>query len=238
MEVESVTIQRITTNIQQLNQNVQTLDNYVDLIGGTGDDETMRSLMNELVRNSNALSKNTNSMIKELVMSESDDRRFRVRRERLMSDYMAVLNRLQTAQRKAVVKEKAQIKSVAYEDQALSSSNGESDSIQLKQIQQQHRINLNEIRERQHALSELENDIGDVNQIFKDLAHIVHDQGEMVDSIEANIEHSSIHVSQAHTNITQAHHYQTKARQKKILLSGFCIALLLIIILIIYLWSR
>ena len=30
----------------------------------------------------------------------------------------------------------------------------------------------------------MEQDIGDINQIFKDLAHIVHDQGEMVDSIE------------------------------------------------------
>ena len=34
------------------------------------------------------------------------------------------------------------------------------------------------------ALATLEQDIGDINQIFKDLAHMVHDQGDMVDSIE------------------------------------------------------
>jgi len=34
------------------------------------------------------------------------------------------------------------------------------------------------------ALATLKQDIGDINQIFKDLAHMVHDQGDMVDSIE------------------------------------------------------
>lgn len=46
------------------------------------------------------------------------------------------------------------------------------------------------------ALQQLEQDIGDVNQIFADLARIVHDQGDMVDSIEANVEHAQIHVEQ------------------------------------------
>ncbi|KAK6022946.1 SNARE domain protein, partial [Ostertagia ostertagi] len=47
-----------------------------------------------------------------------------------------------------------------------------------------------------NALQQLEQDIGDVNQIFADLARIVHDQGDMVDSIEANVEHAQIHVEQ------------------------------------------
>jgi len=182
-------------------------------------------------------------MIKELVMSSSEDRQFRVQRERLTNDYMSVLNRLQAIQRKAVAKEKAQINTVTIDDETLSSEakgyGGVGDnSFRLKHIQQQHKINLEEIRERQQALSELERDIGDINQIFTDLAHIVHDQGEMVDSIEANIEHTSIRVEQAHTNINQAYTYQKQARQKKFILSIFCIALLLIIILVLYLWAR
>ena len=60
----------------------------------------------------------------------------------------------------------------------------------------------------------------------------------MVDSIEANIEHTSIHVGQANTTLNQALVYQKKARQKKIILSVFCVALLLIILLVIYLWRR
>lgn len=88
------------------------------------------------------------------------------------------------------------------------------------------------------ALQQLEQDVNDVNQIFKDLARIVHEQGDMVDSIEANVEHASIHVEQGSTNVRQALHYQTKARQKKFLLLIFFSALILIFLLAIYLWSR
>ena len=48
----------------------------------------------------------------------------------------------------------------------------------------------------------------DVNQIFKDLATMVHEQGELVDSIEANVESAQVHVSQASTQLSQARQYQ------------------------------
>lgn len=152
---------------------------------------------------------------------------------------MAVLNRLQSAQRRAASKEKAQIRTVTDQDEQLSSRDQpEVDPLQQMQIQEQRRQNLAELKDRRQALNQLEQDIDDVNQIFKDLARIVHDQGEMVDSIEANVEHASIHVQQGHVNVQQALHYQTKARQKKLLLSIFCIALVLIVVLTIYLWRR
>ena len=54
----------------------------------------------------------------------------------------------------------------------------------------------------------VQSDIMDVNQIFKDLATMVHEQGEVVDSIEANVESAQVHVSQASTQLTQARQYQ------------------------------
>jgi t-SNARE complex subunit (syntaxin) len=174
-----------------------------------------------------------------------------------MNDFMSVLNRLQAAKRKAATREKTQIRSVTVEDEQLhvSQRSGFDDPIQMQQLQQQHRMNLNEIRERQQALASLEQDIGDCNQIFKDLAHMVHDQGDMVDSIEvnkntiqnnkltfysmkANIETATVQVQQGHTQIAQAHYYQTKARQKKLILGGICIAVLFVLILAFILWLR
>lgn len=74
-----------------------------------------------------------------------------MQRERLMNEYMGVLNCLQTAQRKAAVKEKAKIKSVTVEDEMLSVRQNDitTENEQKHQLQQQHRIHLNEIRERQ-----------------------------------------------------------------------------------------
>jgi syntaxin 12/13 len=217
---------------------VQNLEVLVERIGGPQDNNRTKESMNELIHRCNGLSKQINTLMKELVGISNDYKQYKLPRERLMNEYMAVLNRLQAAQRKAVFKEKVQIKTVAAEEEMLSARETREDSTRQIQMQEQHRVNLNELRERQQALHQLESDVNDVNQIFKDLARIVHEQGDMVDSIEANVEHASIHVEQGNVHVRQALHYQTKARQKKLLLLIFFIALFLILALGFYLWSR
>lgn len=242
-DTSSIAIQRITSSIQQLNQYVQQLTQNVEKIGGTEDNERNRVITAELIQQSNELSHITNRMLKDLNAAQQgnvENRFLKVQCERLMNDFMSVLNRLQAAKRKAAIREKTQIKTVTVEDEQLNAQrrSGFDDPIQMQQLKQKHQMNLNEIKERQQALTTLEQDIGDINQIFSDLAHMVHDQGEMVDSIEANIEQASVQVHQGYTNVIQAQHYQTKARQKKLLLSAICIAILLILILVFVLWIR
>ncbi|PIO75187.1 SNARE domain protein [Teladorsagia circumcincta] len=92
-----------------------------------------------------------------------------------------------------------EIRDAAEQDAEAASRRIEEDAYDRErqfQRQRQQQLNLNEFKERQQALQQLEQDIGDVNQIFADLARIVHDQGDMVDSIEANVEHAQIHVEQ------------------------------------------
>ncbi|KAI3409990.1 hypothetical protein GPALN_006356 [Globodera pallida] len=242
MELENkgaeAVVQKISLNIQQLSQFVQNLNQLIDKIGGAEDNDRTRNATNDLLHKSNELSHSTNQMLKKLLADSNANRAVRVQGERLMNDFMGVLNRLQASKRKAAAREKTQIRSVTVEDEQLHGRMGVDDPIQMRQLQQQHRMNLDEIRERQQALSALEQDIGDINQIFKDLAHMVHDQGEMVDSIEANIEHASIHVQEAHTNVAQAVHYQTKARQKKLMISAFCFIVFLVLFLVLYLWLK
>merc|ERR1719200_93872 len=93
--------------------------------------------------------------------------------------------------------------------------------------------NLEHLIERERAVTQLEADIMDVNQIFKDLAAMVHDQGELVDSIEANVETSSIRVSEGTEQLRQAERYQNKARKKKMILAIIGVVVLVIIISII-----
>ena len=65
-------------------------------------------------------------------------------------------------------------------------------------------VNMVQLREREAALRKLENDIVDVNMIFKDLAVMVHDQGEIIDSIESNVEAVQIRVTEANTHLESA----------------------------------
>merc|ERR1711936_410108 len=88
------------------------------------------------------------------------------------------------------------------------------------QMMMQEEQNLEHLVERERAVTQLEADIGDVNQIFKDLAAMVHDQGEMVDSIEANVESASIHVNEGADDLRMAERYQNKARRKKLCLAA------------------
>lgn len=73
---------------------------------------------------------------------------------------------------------------------------------------------LEEVRQREQAIRQLESDILDVNQIFKELATMVHEQGEVIDSIEANIEQAHIQVEEGVRQVSQAATYQvTKSTQ-------------------------
>jgi len=58
-------------------------------------------------------------------------------------------------------------------------------------------------------------------------------QGEMVDSIEANVESSSIRVNEGADELRMAERYQNKARRKKMCLAATGLIVLIILILII-----
>lgn len=45
-------------------------------------------------------------------------------------------------------------------------------------------------------MRQLDQEISDIKQVMKELARIVHEQGDIVDSIEANVEHASMQVQQ------------------------------------------
>lgn len=75
---------------------------------------------------------------------------------------------------------------------------------QQAQIQMESDVNMSQLREREAALRRLESDIVDVNMIFKDLAIMVHDQGEIIDSIESNVEAVQIRVTEANSHLESA----------------------------------
>lgn len=231
-------IRKIHANIEELEQKVQHLDSFISRLT---ESEQCREQFNELAHKAQLLSKETNHLMKQLVQLSNANRSLRIHRERLQNEYIGVLNRLQRCQRRAAQTEKAsmrQIRDAAEQQNAESRRKMEEEAYDREkqlQRQRQQEINLNEFKERQQALQQLEQDIGDVNQIFADLARIVHDQGDIVDSIEANVEHAQIRVEQGASNLQQAVYYNQKARQKKMLLFAFIVILFLIIGLTIYL---
>ncbi|CAJ0961555.1 unnamed protein product, partial [Mesorhabditis belari] len=230
----------IQQNIRQLNEQISLLETWIPrLTARSAEGDHVRQLFNEKAQSLQQLSKDTNHLMKQLVDRSHNDRTLRVHRERLSNEFASVLNRLQAAQRKAASKEKDDVKSIR--DLALSEEENmrryERDVIDAQrqvQMQRSQQVNLQEIKDRQATIAQLERDISDVNQIFADLARIVHDQGDMVDSIEANVEHAQIHVEQGGRDVQQAVYYNQQARKKKMMLCVFLMILVLILALTVY----
>jgi len=235
--------QNIGTNIQKILQNVSSMQRMITQIGTPQDNTQLQNQLHQIQHYTGQLAKDSSKQLKELndypPEEALDPRQWKLQRERLQADFTRALDNFQRAQRSAAQKEKDAIKKFKNHggvsqppgsDNLIDIEGGSQSKTQLMIEEEQ---NLEQLQERERAVRQLEADIGDVNQIFKDLAAMVHDQGEMVDSIEANVETASIRVNEGTDQLRQAERYQNKARRKKMILAIIGAIVLAIIIGII-----
>ncbi|KAL4236640.1 Syntaxin-12 [Mactra antiquata] len=223
-------IQSIGNNVQKISQNVVQLERLVKQIGTEQDSEEIRDRAHQITHSTNQLAKDTNKDMQALARLPSSGnaqqtRQIKMQKERLTEQFSDALKNFQTIQRTAAEKERASIKRA----RAASGSNypgfgdertedqfstpGYSQTAQV--LQMENDVDFQMIQERESAIKQLERDIVDVNQIFKDLGMLVHEQGEVLDSIESNVESAQIHVEKGTGELRTAVEYQSKARRKK-----------------------
>lgn len=116
---------------------------------------------------------------------------YRVQKDRLTNEYMKLLSDFQQVASASIKKAKENslndldTSNVAYK-RALNEEFSynpnvyrvEEDSQKQKQIKQNENLQL--VIERDKQMKQLESDIVDLNHMFKDLAVMVHDQGELI----------------------------------------------------------
>uniref|UniRef100_A0A3B5M5H6 Syntaxin-1A n=1 Tax=Xiphophorus couchianus TaxID=32473 RepID=A0A3B5M5H6_9TELE len=88
---------------------------------------------------------------------------------------------------------------------------------------------MNEIETRHNEIIKLENSIRELHDMFMDMAMLVESQGEMIDRIEYNVDHSVDYVERAVSDTKKAVKYQSKARRKKIMIIICCVVLGIVI---------
>ncbi|NWW98671.1 STX1B protein, partial [Caloenas nicobarica] len=96
---------------------------------------------------------------------------------------------------------------------------------QIKMDSQMTKQALNEIETRHNEIIKLETSIRELHDMFVDMAMLVESQGEMIDRIEYNVEHSVDYVERAVSDTKKAVKYQSKARRKKIMIIICCVVL-------------
>jgi syntaxin 7 len=105
---------------------------------------------------------------------------------------------------------------------------------QLLQTEAELRFNEAIIEERDEAIVQISGQIGEVHQIFQDLAVLVHDQGEALDDIESNLTRAAGRTSDARLQIGKAERLQRRARNTwcfLMMLAAGTLAVLLVVLL-------
>ncbi|XP_055885281.1 syntaxin-7-like isoform X2 [Biomphalaria glabrata] len=237
----------ISTNIQKITQNVTQIQTFVNQIGTAQDSDKVRQRVHETTHYTNQLAKETSDYLKKLAhlpILSSEQRQWKMQKDRLTDEFSNALKNFQTVQRTAAEKEKASVQRARaqsgldkspYDELTddRSFSQGFSQTRQVLQMEQD--VDLELLKEREDAIKKLESDIMDVNQIFKDLGMLVHEQGEVLDSIEANIDNATMSVEEGTKQLSKAREYQAKSRRKCCILIIVISCIILILALIIYL---
>lgn len=108
--------------------------------------------------------------------------------------------------------------------------------LQQQQLQEQPRLaNQNEVDfqesliiERESEIRNIEQSVGELNELFRDVAHIVTEQGSQLDIISDNVQNVGQSTQGANVELRGASRYQKNARNK-----ACCLLVILAVILVI-----
>lgn len=245
--------QAVASGVFQINTAVSTFQRLVNTLGTPKDTPELRERLHKTRQHIGQLVKDTSAKLK--AASETDQHtevsaNKKIADAKLAKDFQAVLKEFQKAQRLAAERETAYtpfIPQAVLPSSYIASELGLSpDKTQEQQalliesrrqevLQLENEVVFNEaiIEEREQGIQEIQQQIGEVNEIFKDLAVLVHEQGVMIDDIDSNIESSYSATVQAKSQLAKASKSQkSNSSLTCLLLVIFGVVLLIIIIVL------
>ncbi|XP_049353644.1 syntaxin-22-like [Solanum verrucosum] len=245
--------QAMASGIFQINTAVSTFQRLVNTLGTPKDTPELRDKLHKTRLHIGQLVKDTSAKLKQA--SETDHRievsaSKKITDAKLAKDFQAVLKEFQKAQRLAAERETSYSPFVPQSVLPSSSTDSEIDVSSDKGQEQRallvesrrqevvlldNEISFNEaiIEERDQGIQEVQQQIGEVNEIFKDLAVLVHEQGTMIDDIGSNIENSHAATAQGRTQLAKAAKTQrSNSSLTCLLMVIFGIVLLIVIIVL------
>ncbi|KAL2545566.1 syntaxin [Forsythia ovata] len=169
---------------------------------------------------------------------------------KLTKDYQSILKDFEKTQKLAAERETAYLPVVPNGNLSSSNTANELETISPKNPEQisllaesrrqevilfENEIVFNEaiIEEREQGIREIQQQIGEVNEIFKDLAVLVHEQGALIDDISSNIEGSHAATTQATTQLSKAAKIQ-KSNSSMTCLMLLIVGIVLLIVVTVF----
>ncbi|KAF3639852.1 Syntaxin-21 [Capsicum annuum] len=244
--------QSIVAGVFQINTALTNFQRLVNTLGTPKDTLQLRQKLHSTRQQIGELIKGTSAKLKQTIESNRHSQFSATKKiadVKLAKDFQSVLKKFQKAQQLEAQREAAYtpfisqeiISSGSPELPISSSTSPDSGSIFLESkrqdiIQLEHEIVLNGaiIEEREQGIIEIQQQIGELNEMFKDLALLVHEQGTMLDDISSNIESSHDATAQAAKQLNKASKIQQcNSSMSCLLLVIFGVILLIIIVLVL-----
>jgi t-SNARE complex subunit (syntaxin) len=227
---------QLSDKLFTLTSNLSRLSNQLALLGTKRETERVRERVQDLLSETGDGFKEVGEGLKKVNEWEDVGPSQKYTQGKLQTEFKASLSEFQGLQRQALEKQRAARTALEQEQQSTSTSGGAYNaSGQQQQLQaqkpalaDQSEVNFNEtlIIERESEIRNIESSVSELNELFRDVAHMVHSQGDQVDLISENVTQTRDDTRNADQQLRTAARHQRSARGK-----ACCLLVILAIVL-------
>lgn len=244
------------SNVQQLMTNINTITRLSQALGGPKDTVELRERLHRVIEETKMLSMDTKSVIKDLNQiatgsyqgGGTGNQRHKMEARKLGDDFQRALQRYQEVVRVTLQKERESVAKARREtadlDEDPSHPYNEKQGLldrdrdrerreEMLHVEQDLQFTETLIHEREQGIKDIERSVHDVNEIFRDLAVLIADQGHTLDDIEEGVVNTAQHADTAASELKKAAANQKRARRTMCCLVSVLLLVGVLVVLII-----
>ncbi|KAL8643355.1 MAG: hypothetical protein Q9228_000077 [Teloschistes exilis] len=232
----------LSVKLFSLTSNIARLSQQINLLGTKRETDRVRERVNDLLDEARSGFKDVGERVKKLTTWEDLNPSQKYTQQKLSREFQASGTEFQSLQRTALEKQRASASAartaVDSGDPTSATPYSANDGQQQSQLQEQEQLRLASqdevdfqeslIVERESEIRNIEQSVGELNELFRDVAHIVREQGDQLNTIDANVENVRGDTRQADVELRSASRYQKASRNK-----ACCLLLILAVVLLI-----
>mmetsp|Transcript_641 Transcript_641/g.808 ORF Transcript_641/g.808 Transcript_641/m.808 type:complete len:261 (+) Transcript_641:31-813(+) len=209
----SNSLAQLSDGILQYQRNVGILEKIARQIGTPADGAELQTQFDVQVDVLNQLGQRLENTLRRLETDEQGDRTEAAKRRATLVKLGRDYRRIETSYKNILLEAKRKKSRLAAQKQNQSTSafsysqkshTSEEEQISMQLQMQQDVLNEEIMREREHEIRNINHGMHQVNEIYKDLAHVVASQQDQVDQIETQMEQSKINAEQGLSHIQKA----------------------------------
>ncbi|KAK3671859.1 SNAP receptor [Recurvomyces mirabilis] len=234
---------QLSDKLFSLTSSISKLSNQIALLGTRRETDRVRERVTELLESTSEGFKDIGEGLRKVNSWHDVGPSQKYTQGKLNQEFKASLTEFQGLQRQALEKQRATASAAkaaldsdpSNTEGTATTDQGQQSQAQLQQprLADQSEVDFQEslIIERESEIRNIEQSVGELNELFRDVAHMVHEQGGQLDLIDANVVQTRDDTQNADGQLRTASRHQRSARGKACCLLVILVVVLTIIIL-------